>query len=252
MSVDFTASGDGIDWGSVPAVENLAQKTVMAWVKAQSYGHDENFGIAIGITGGTIGASPFGWELEITNFGGAFANTLYFTERYPSNIVADWTANPGDFATGSWKHIAVTIDNSNNDNNPIFYVGGVLSATTEDTAPSGTVLSNSGGSLIVGNRDIAGGGSFNLTFDGDVEDARIYDSILPANQIASIAAQKTFRLGAPFPVWRAKMIGATGLQNFGGTALAGGNTIIDDIGGAAGVPISSPTANDSVNLAYQG
>ncbi len=251
MSVDFTASGDGIDWGSVPAAEDLTQKTVMAWVKAQSYGHDTTFGVVVSSAGGTGGVDAFGWEFEIANAGGAFANTLYYVERYPSLQNADWTANPGDFATGSWKHIAVTIDNSDNDNDPIFYVDGILSATTEDTAPIGSVLSNSGGNLVSGNRNITGG-SFDLTFDGDVEDVRIYDSILPANIIADIAAEKNFRLAAPFPVWRAKMIGATGLQTFGGTALAGGNTIIDDIGGAAGVPISSPTANDSVNLAFQG
>ncbi len=244
MSVDFTAAGDGIDFGNLPAVDDLAQKTVMAWVNAQSYGHDVGEGVII-----TAGLNvEDGWTFDVIGIAGL--NTITVDELFDGGLGV-WRAQNGALATGSWKHVAFTYDNTSASNTPIFYINGVLSATNTVAAPSGTVITNSGSKLILGNRDLTGR-SFNLTFDGDVEDTRIYDSILPADQIASIAAKKSFRLSAPFPVWRAKMIGATGLQIFGGTALAAGNTIIDDIGGTAGVPVSSPTANDSVNLAYQG
>ncbi len=247
MSVDFTAAGDGIDFGNIPAVDDLAQKTIMAWVNAQSFGHEAAASFVV-----TAGLNVSdGWHFAVNNLGGGIGvNTLFFSEHF-SGGTADWTPANGSFSTGSWIHIAVTYDNTSVNNDPIFYINGVLSATTETTSPSGTVVTNSGSKVIVGNRDLTGA-SFDLTFDGDIEDVRIYDSILPANIIADIAAKKSFRLSAPFPVWRCMMIGAAGLQTFGGTALAGGNTLIDDIGGTAGAPVSSPTANDSVNLAYQG
>ncbi len=252
MSVDFTATGDGIDWGSVPAVEDLTQKTIMAWVNAQSYGHDGTLSAVVGTSKGTAGVDAAGFTFGLSNAGGANGSTtIQYRDRYDTPQTAVWHAANGAFATGAWKHIAVTYDNSSNDNDPVFYIDGTLSATTEGASPSDNRLSDSSSSFIVGNWDFTGA-SFNLTFDGDIEDGRVYGSILSADKIASIAAQKTFRLGAPFPVWRAKLIGATGLQTFGGTALAGGNTIIDDIDGAAGVPVSSPSANDSVLLAYQG
>ncbi len=244
MSVDFTAAGDGIDFGNIPAIDDLPQKTVMAWINAQSYGHDVGEGVAI-----TAGLNvEDGWTFDVIGIAGL--NTITVDELFDGGLGV-WRAQNGALATGSWKHIAFTYNNTSAGNNPIFYVNGVLSATNIIAAPTGTVVSNSGSKVIIGNRDLTGR-SFNLTFDGDIEDARIYDSIFSADKIKSIADARTFRLGAPFPIWRCKMIGATGLQTFGGTALAGGNTIIDDIGGVAGTPISSPSARDSVNLAYQG
>lgn len=247
MSVDFTAAGDGIDFGNIPAIDDLAQKTIMAWVNAQSYGHDGPGSVII-----SAGVNvDDGWAFDVNNIGGGVGiNTLYFREMF-SGGNADWTPANGSFSTGSWIHVAVTYDNSHVDNDPIFYINGVLSPTTETTAPSGTVVSNSGSKVIIGNRDLIGA-SFNLTFDGDIVDARIYGSILPANIIADIAAKRSFRLFAPFPLWRCKMIGASGLQTYEGAALAGGNKLIDDINGVLGTPVSSPTGHEDTILAYQG
>ncbi len=177
MPVDFANAGDGVDFGSVPTVENLSQKTVMAWVNAQSFGHDAPVSDIVSLAGGEIGVDSVGWELGINDIGDIDA--VFFAEKFNTpHTDASWRSATNSFTLNEWHHIAVTYDNSSTANDPIFYIDGVLSATTEVTPPDGTFSGNSGKSLIAGHSDFVGQ-SLSLPFRGEITAIRIPNLFLP-------------------------------------------------------------------------
>lgn len=82
-----------------------------------------------------------------------------------------------------WRHLAVTYDASDYENNPIFYINGEVSATSLITRTSGarTSLTTNFGAL---------GQVYNATnrgLDGVISDARVYNRILTQQEISRVA-----------------------------------------------------------------
>jgi hypothetical protein len=84
-----------------------------------------------------------------------------------STTTNSWTA-------GTWYHIAGTYD----DFKLKIYVNGILQNTL---CQQGTQRATSG--FYFGN----GSGSWSVPFDGKIDDVRIYDSALSADEIANLA-----------------------------------------------------------------
>ena len=66
---------------------------------------------------------------------------------------------------------------------PIFYVDGVPLALTENRAPVGSLRSDASRMLRLGNYS----GGTNRTFEGVIDDVRIYDRRLSPGEIAALA-----------------------------------------------------------------
>ena len=82
------------------------------------------------------------------------------------------------FPTGAWSLATMTYDADNVANNPVFYRNGAVSATTISVVPIGTRVSDAGIALAIGNTRAQ-----NLTFDGVIDEIRLYDGVATANWI---------------------------------------------------------------------
>jgi hypothetical protein len=85
-------------------------------------------------------------------------------------------------ALGAWQHVALTYDTGSAANRPIFYRNGVVVTTTVQTAPAGSRSSDAASTLSIGNTT-----ALDRTFDGAIDDVRIYNRILSASEIGTLA-----------------------------------------------------------------
>lgn len=104
---------------------------------------------------------------------------LYF-ERNWSGGVGQWTTPRP--ASGAFHHILVTYDAGSTSNDPIFYIDGVLSTTSDQIAPSGTVNSTTD-TYVIGNR-----GAGDRTWNGLIAEFAIWNEILTAADAQALAS----------------------------------------------------------------
>ena len=120
-------------------------------------------------------------------FGGADGSVIHLGSRNQNGSGQHWSGHWGDDINangaptteiGAWHHVAWT--NTAGSNEQSIYVDGVL-AVSGGAGASGGYGANGGQTLLIGTSN--NGGSFN----GDLDDVRVYDEVLSAAQIADLA-----------------------------------------------------------------
>ncbi|MCC5850363.1 MAG: PKD domain-containing protein, partial [Verrucomicrobia bacterium] len=84
-----------------------------------------------------------------------------------------------DIPSGAWMHVVLAYDNSSNQNHPSLWVNGEFIETTQITAP--------GDFRATATMRIGSGTSSNTSWNGRIDEMRIYDRIVPAADIALLA-----------------------------------------------------------------
>jgi hypothetical protein len=176
IAMDFTsADGDAVDFLYLPRVSDssVTERTFAAWINA-----DLMDGVRSIIA---PHADSGGVTMFLSDDG--TGRLWFYSDRYP--FPGTWRSNTTAITTGSWFHVVVCYDHSLAANDPIMYINGVAQTVIEDTAPSGTLNSEVGTHLVVGNTktitiDYAEG------FDGKIYDARIYDRIITAAEALTL------------------------------------------------------------------
>ena len=93
-----------------------------------------------------------------------------------------WGSNSSTITLSTWIHVGATyIMDGNIANNAILYINGVAVTTTKTTTPAGTLNSLVGQDLFIGNRS-----ALEKTFDGNIENLRLYNRVLTPTEILSI------------------------------------------------------------------
>ena len=93
-----------------------------------------------------------------------------------------WQTTSPTLSAGEWYHYVVTYDGSSTANDPTLYVNGEVRPINEISAPTGTISSDSGGDIAIASIP---GGTLRW-FDGSLDDVRIYDRELTAEDIAEL------------------------------------------------------------------
>jgi hypothetical protein len=75
----------------------------------------------------------------------------------------------------------VAYDTSSVANRPVFYINGKLVTTVVRTTPSGSKSSDAASTLSIGNTS-----TLDRTFDGAIDDVRIYNRILSTSEIGGL------------------------------------------------------------------
>lgn len=96
------------------------------------------------------------------------------------------------FSMNAWHHLEVTWDGSTSASNVKFYLDGVLSANNSATSGVGNRVSDASQSLYIGNSSDGA-----HTFDGYIDDVKIYNYVRTPAQIAW-----EYNRGAPVAVYR--------------------------------------------------
>lgn len=172
MSLSLVAaSSQYVGWGSPAGLDDIAPITRMAWVNLTSYG-----------------GGGFGRIFDKTN------NEFFVCNTAPGNVaclalIQDASGGQGFYCTpnnslglAAWHHVAATYDPGSPGTAPVMYIDGVSQTITTVTAASGTRTSDAAANLFMGNWASGVG----RELDGLLEDARIYNRALSANEILTI------------------------------------------------------------------
>jgi len=177
QALKFDGSDDYIISSASTSINNLASMTLSIWSKANSYGEGGQ-GYIVTKSSGCCTVSD-GWILKkyITN------QNLFFTVDYDgaANLYAysaGYSFPTSDF--GKWIHWAVTWNGAASSSGIHFYKDGTEIAQGSAVDGVGNRFSDTSSNLFIGND--AGGGA-GRTFDGTMDEVRIYNRVLSAYEI---------------------------------------------------------------------
>jgi fibronectin type 3 domain-containing protein len=161
----------GTGYVGITGAGNLADlyqsgMTVMAWIKPTTLG--------AGGAGRIVEKGIWGLKLQNTNklwFGGGNFATASVTRESSAGVTF-----------GAWQHVAATWTGSPASANVHLYINGVL-ADGAVSEGAGATISDASYTLALGNHAPTGDRGFN----GTIDDVRIYNRVLTAAEVASIA-----------------------------------------------------------------
>ncbi|MDP3070204.1 MAG: LamG-like jellyroll fold domain-containing protein, partial [Opitutaceae bacterium] len=167
-AVNFDAVNDLVNGGSGATLDNLPALTVSAWVKANSY-----VGRIVHKDIGTV--STVGWQFYQNGSG----SMGFVAKHATTNINRISAANA--ISLGAWNHVMVTWTGSSTATNAKIYVNGVETGYATTTNGVGTRGNDATASAFIGNNDTGV-----RTFDGALDDVRIYNRVLTASEIQAV------------------------------------------------------------------
>jgi len=179
-ALDFDGADDRVILGSDASIDDIfvGGATVTLWIHARTVGESGNGrvidkSLASGVDGG--------WTLLVRD-----ANpNLRFGKGWTTTD-GIWDSPADSIVLNTWQHVAVTYNEGSTANDAIIYIDGQDIGTTRTIAPDGTPVSDAALDLQIGNF------TDSRTFDGFIDDVRIYSRELTAAEISVIQNQLQF------------------------------------------------------------
>jgi hypothetical protein len=234
MAIEFDGSSGLITFPAAAPINDLDDKTIIVVFNADSAGEGSAGRFTDKSGGGT------GWLFYYH-----VSNALGYNHFDDDGVVpvGSWRSASSSISTGSILHGAITYDRTSIANDPVFYVNGSSSATTELITPVGNMDDDNANDLIVGNQ-----ASDASTFDGIFYKILIYNRILSASEIADDYNSRQFISTFNGLVWACQFAGASGLQTYEGTSIGATNLFTDFINGSKGTPANTPIGRGDIWL----
>jgi hypothetical protein len=232
---EFDGADDLVNAGDTTSLTDLHDDafTVTAWIKADDWGEGGG-----GITSFVAIKSDtnIGWRLQLRNISNRGFEGIIGTDSTNGNS----TSGTDEFSIdGAWHHVAMHYDNDGDRTIYLYIDGQEVESYAIQTPATGTIGSDSGYDTIIGNNSA---GTF--SYDGLIDDVRIYDYIRTPAQIAW-----EYNRGAPVGHWKLdECQGAIAYD-----ASGNGNNGTVTIGGTGGQDgIGTCTDGDNTNARYNG
>ena len=213
QALEFDGVNDYVNAGSATSLDNLGPVTIAAWIYPRSEGE---------IFTGRIVEKTF----LFFGFGTDITNALDFFVSHDI-IEIQRTASDNVITMNSWQHVSVTWDGSVSTSNVHIYVNGrEVSYQFTGVDASGPRSDDSANNFIIGNT------STELrTFDGLIDDVRIYNRALSADEI-----KRLYKIGATLKINKPAYTGSltdglVGFWSFDGPDMTG-TTAYDRSGNA--------------------
>ncbi len=168
-ALQFDGVSQYVDIPGSASLDHLAVKTITAWVMLPA--NPTHRGIVFG-RDASLGC---GYGLSIQP-----NNSILFRQCFAGD--GDWQTAAGSVPVGSWHHVAVVYDDGSLTSTPTFYLDHAVASFTTIQTPAGPMEDDS--LMPV---SIAGNGvdtTEGLT--GVVDDVRLYDRELLANEISAL------------------------------------------------------------------
>ena len=184
-SLDFDGVNDLVTVTDAAAIQNIwdGGGAVSVWINPDSDGETD----AGRIINKDNGADVNGWYITVLGEVAGFMQV---------RLQQNFTVTDGQWRTGAvvpinaWSHIVIVYNSDSVDNDPVIYLNGVNQTVTEFGTPVGTRDSDVGENLIIGN--IA---ATTRTFDGQIDEARLYSATISAPQVLALYHIKRFLIG---------------------------------------------------------
>jgi hypothetical protein len=177
-ALDFDGVDDYVDLTSDAELTDVFDggATVMAWIYPRSWGESVNGRILD--KSSQVSGDRDGWMIAVKGDSPSFQFAQGFT-----GTRGYWRTQTGSVALNEWVHVAVVYDASSVANDAEIYLNGVKQSSLVEITPTGSIATDAGIALRMGNwaQDTS------RTFDGIIDDVRIYDRMLSAAEIADLA-----------------------------------------------------------------
>ncbi|NCC23171.1 MAG: LamG domain-containing protein [Alphaproteobacteria bacterium] len=241
QALDFDSTNDYVEIDAGTSLDSLGAITMSAWIRPESageggsawvMGRDGTINIATLDTGSKIGVR-----------------------------VSRWNTTPGLWSTtnsvlspyGNWLHVAATYSFTSIANVPDLYVNGERVQVNETQAPVGSLSADSGMWYVGSNSPAA-----TFTFDGQIDDVKIYDKILGADEIDQMyqdglrARMETAKIGH-WPLDETSGTTAADISGNGndGSLQGGIDASTDFVVGKTGRAASLDSAGEYIQVAGQ-
>jgi acid phosphatase family membrane protein YuiD len=154
----------------------LSTITISAWIKPHGWGPQQK--------GRIIDKHDAGAEsILLYMCGSTNCNPTHpglWFQRDFTGVDGVWGIPTSSLTFNQWQHIVVTYDDSSLSNAANIYVNGVLQSLSMNTSPTGSADNNSD-PFFIGNR-----GAGDRTWDGSLDEVRIYNRILSTDEIGDL------------------------------------------------------------------
>jgi hypothetical protein len=230
--------GNAIDFGPLIRVSGtnadpITHRTFAAWVYPNR----------VDGTRAIIGAhADTGGMLMFISRTGTDGELRLYSNRHNVSP-GQWRSATTVINTGEWCHVVVRYDHSHVNNNPFMWINGVLQTVVEVNTPAGTLTSEAGTHIVIGNVKTA---TIDYTwgFDGKIFDARIYD-----RPLITADAVELYNGGTPDPskvtsglVFQAFAVRTSDAADYIDVELNNTDRVIENMYKAVGHVIGTPTA----------
>jgi len=176
QALEFDGSNDYVNAGSGSSLDNLSTITIAAWIYPTGWGG--------GAYGRITDKGQKVFYLDNTGSGGRVETMTFY--QFFSGSDGYWYAQQSSIKLNQWQHVVLTYNSSATGNNPKFYLNSTSKTLTKGSTPTGSADSDAASNLFVGDN---GGGT--RAFQGKMDDLRIYNRILSADEISRL-----YELGA--------------------------------------------------------
>jgi hypothetical protein len=171
-ALDFSQRGDAVRVASSAQLDDLESFSVALWFYADTTGNNGQ---------GRFVSKGDSFQIRYSNN----SSSIYFDAKRWGGREGRWRfITPDRQSTRrAWHHLVVAYDYANSANDPVAYLdGNRLLDLDELQAPSGR-LQGSTGDLYLGNRE-----SLDRTFDGRLDDVRVYRRLLTPEEVMQLAS----------------------------------------------------------------
>jgi len=213
----FDGTDDYVDLTSDAELDDvfLGGATVVAWVYAESWG-ENNYGRILDKSSELAGERD-GWMIGLYGDKQAVSLAQGFTGGR-----GFWRPQDGTFPLNEWVHVAIVYDSSSDANDPTFYQNGIAQTFLVEIGPSGSIRSDADITLRMGNH----AQDTSRSFDGKLDDVRIYNEVLDESEITFLAKSGGGGEGGGDPISEPGNCNGTYRDEFNATGFSGSDGTI--------------------------
>ena len=175
-ALNFNGTTGDVDMGSPAVLDNVwaGGGTVEAWINPRGDG-EGTFGHIISKTDVSGGD---GWAINVAfNINGVMVVQFY----HPFTTGGIWQTLFTTVPVNQFAHVAVSYNSDSTANDPLIYINGTSRPVKELVIPAGIKEDDAAYNLLIGNTP-----SDNVTFDGSIDDVRVWTDIrTPAEVLAN-------------------------------------------------------------------
>ena len=159
---------DYIDCGSDAKIDDIFTSggTLSAWINPNNDGEGG---------AGRIMEKQAGWIWRLGAESGNNVKTVFFHEAGVND--GFWASTNLDIDEQIWNYVVVSYDKDNPTTEPLFYVDGIQVDVNDDLTVDTPVTDNAKTLCLGGNSITAGGCNTLTSFDGEMDELRLYDAI---------------------------------------------------------------------------
>ena len=206
QALEFDSTNDIVNAQSNTVLDNLAVKTICAWIKPSAFNFRDIMSKMV--TTGT------GWVFRLAQNCPSGDRLCYY---HKFDTSAGYWSTTG-ITNNAWSHACVAFDSSSSANDPTFFINGESKTVTESITPNGGSSDDSTANLIIGNlrTDLD-----DPSFGGLIDDVRIYNRALSGDEI-----KRLYKIGATLKINTSinndsLTKGLVGYWSFNGADIAG-------------------------------